>query len=134
MAEPRFEGRTRDIESISAASTGVYWQTIDLFKKGVERSIESQKQFLEIAFQQNADTANLCRSIFGNIPGAQYMFDFAEQTMDQFLSLQRKALDIMGQQSSDMAESAKTQGERASRMASESVEAASQRDRERKTA
>ena len=129
MAEPRYEGRTRDVESIQAASTGVYWQTIDLFRKGMERTIESQRQWLEIAFQQNADAANLCRSMFGNIPGAEPIFDFAEHTMDQFIDLQRKTLEVMGQQSSEVAESAKSQGERAARIAREAAEAASQRER-----
>lgn len=129
MAEPRYEGRTRDVESIQAASSGVYWQTVDLFRKGMERTIESQRQFLDIAVQQNADAANLWRSMFGNIPGAEPIFDFAERTMDQFIDLQRKALEVMGQQSSEVAESAKSQGERAARIARETAEAASQRER-----
>ena len=132
MPEPRYEGRTRDVERGIQETTGVYWQTIDLFKKGVERTIETQRQFLEIATEQNADAANLCRQMFGNIPGVEPFWNLAEQTMDQFIQFQRKTLDVMGQQTSEMAESAKQQGERGARMARETVETAERQQREQR--
>ena len=129
MPEPRYESRTRDVVQ---ETTGVYWQTIDLFKRGVERSIETQKQFLDIAYRQNADAANLWRQIFGNIPGVESFCDLAEQTMDQFIQFQRKTLDAIGQQSGEMAESARQQGERGARMARETVESAERQQREQR--
>ena len=131
MPEPRYEGRTRDVERSIQETTGVYWQTIDLFKRGVERTIESQKQILDIAYQHNTDAANLCRQVFGNIPGVEQFWDLAEQTMDQFIQFQRKTLDAIGQQSGEMAEGAKQQGERGARMARETVEGAERQQRER---
>ena len=133
MPEPRYEGRTHEAERSIQATTDVYWQTIDLFKRGVERTIESQKQLLDIAFQQNADAANLWRQMFGNLPGIGQFCDFAEHTVDQFLQLQRNTLDVIGQQSTEMADTAKTQGERTARVARETVEGA-ERQRERKSA
>ncbi len=131
MPEPRYEGRTRDVERSIQETSGVYRQTIDLFRKGVERTIESQKQFLDIAHQQNSDAANLCRQMFGNIPGVEPFWDLAEQTMDQFVQFQRRTLDAIGQQSGEMAESAKEQGERGARVARETVEGAERQQRER---
>jgi translation elongation factor EF-G len=131
MAEPRYEGRTRDIASPVpvAQSAGLYWETMDLFRKGMERTIESQRQWLEVVFQQNEEAARLCRSMFGSIPGAEPMFDFAQQTFDQFLHLQRKALELVGQQNTEMAESARKQGERAAHVVREAAESTGQRER-----
>src|ERR1700693_4295529 len=102
MAEPRFEGHSRDAErslhSVQSTSAEVYWQTVELFKKAMERGIEVQKQFLDIAYQQGSDATNLWKSMFGNFPGAEPIFDFAKQTFDQFIQMQRKTLDMMGQQ------------------------------------
>ena len=132
MPEPRYEGRTRDVERSIQETTGFYTQTIDLFRKGVERTIETQRQFLDIAYQQNADAANLWRQMFGNIPGVEPFCDLAEHTMDQFLQFQRKTLDVMGQQTGEIAESAKQQGERGARVARESVEGADRQQREQR--
>ena len=130
MPEPKYEGRTRDVERGIQETTGAYWQAIDLFKRGVERTLESQRQFLDIADQQNADAANLWRQMFGNIPGVEPFWNLAEQTMDQLIEFQRQTLDVMGQQTGEMAESAKQQGERGARVARETVESA-ERQRER---
>ncbi len=132
MPEPRYEGRTRDVEKSIQETTGVYRHTIDLFTRGVERTLETQKQFLDIAYQQNADAANLWRQMFGSIPGVEPFCDLAEQTMDQFIQFQRKTLDAIGQQSGEMAESAKQQGERGARVARETVETAERQQREQR--
>ena len=150
MPEPRFEGHTRDaersaersIEAVQSASTDVYWQTVELWKRGVERTLETQRQFLDIASQQSSDVANLWKSMFGNVPGAEHIFDFAEQTFGQFIEMQKKTLDMMGQQGTEMADTARQQGERTIRagreMGREMGEAAQRggvdRERERKTA
>ena len=132
MPEPRYEGRTRDVEKSIQETAGAYRQTVDFFWKGVERTIESQKQILNIADQQNAEAANLWRQMFGNIPGVEQFCDLAEQTVDQFLQFQRKALDVIGQQSGEMAETAKQQGERGARVARETVESAERQQREQR--
>ncbi len=133
MPEPRFEGHSRDaersIQSAQSASADVYWQSVELFRRGVERSIESQRQFLDAASQQSSDAANLWKMMFGNLPGAEPLFDFAEQTVGQFLEMQRKTLDILGQQGGEMAETAKQQGERTVRATHEATEQAGQRER-----
>lgn len=134
MAEPRFEGQSRDAErslqAVQSTSTEAYWQTVELFKKGMERGIETQKQLLDIAYQQGSDATNLWKSMFGNFPGAELIFDFAEQTFDQFIQMQRKTLDMMGQQGYEVAETAKEQGERTARAARETTEQVErQRDR-----
>ena len=132
MPEPRYEGRTRDVERSIQETTGFYTQAIDLVRKGVERTLETQRQFLDIAYQQNADVANLWRQLFGNIPGVEQFCDLAEQTMDQFLQFQKKTLDVMGQQTGEMTESAKQQGERGARTARETVESAERQQREQR--
>ena len=132
MPEPRYEGRTRDVEKSIQETAGVYSQTIDLFRRGVERTIETQRQFLDIADEQNADAANLWRQMFGNIPGVESFCDLAEQTMDQFIQFHRKTLDVLGQQSGEMAEGAKQQGERGARVARETVESADRQQREQR--
>jgi signal transduction histidine kinase len=43
----------------------------DLFRRVVERTIESQKQVLEVASQLNAENIALWRAMFGNFPGAE---------------------------------------------------------------
>src|SRR6266513_2473124 len=130
MPEPRYEGRTRDIEKSIQETAGIYSQSIDLFRRGMERTIETQRQFLDIADEQNADAANLWRQMFGNIPGVETFCSIAEQTMDQFIQFQRKTLDVIGQQGGEMADTAKEQGERGARTARETVEGAERQQRE----
>ena len=130
MAEAKYAGQTRDVERSIQETTGFYWQSIDLFRRGVEATLESQRQFLDIADQQNADTANLWRQMFGNIPGVEQFCDLAERTVDQFIQFQRQTLDAIGQQTGEVAQSAKEQGERAARVGRETVESA-ERQRER---
>jgi hypothetical protein len=123
MAEHKFEPHVRDAEksfqATQSAATDMYKTGIDLFRKGMESSIESQKQVLEVASQLNAETVDLWRTMFRNFPGAEPMFDFAEQTVENFIGVQKRTLDIMGQQSTETAESVKTQGERTARTAHE---------------
>jgi len=130
MPEAKYAGQVRDVERSIQETAGLYGESMDLFKRGVERTIESQRQFLDIADQQNADTANLWRQMFGNIPGVEQFCNLAERTVDQFIQFQRMTLDAIGQQSGEVAESAKQQGERAARVGRETVESA-ERHRER---
>jgi hypothetical protein len=136
MPEPRFEGHSRDaersIQAAQSASAEVYWQTVELFKRGVERTLDAHRQFLDVASQQSSDAANLWKSMFGNVPGAEPIFDFAEQTFGQFIELQRKTLDMMGQQGTEVADTARQQGERTMRAARETTEQASQQAREQR--
>jgi hypothetical protein len=128
MAELRPEDRARDakktFQAAQSASTDVYQTSIDLFRTGMERSIEVQKRVLDIAAQQNADALGWWRSILGNLPNAELMFDFAQQTVEQFFEMQKRTLDIVGQQSAGMAESARTQGERIAQAAGRVAESA----------
>ena len=133
MAEAKYAGQARDVERSIQENAGLYWQSIDLFKRGVERTIETQRQFLDIADVQNADTANLWRQMFGSIPGVGQFCDLAEQTVDQCIQFQRQALDAIGQQTGEASETAKEQGARTARVARETVESA-ERQRERKSA
>jgi hypothetical protein len=138
MATHTVEDYVRDAEKSShatqSAATDVYQTNIDLFRKGMERSIESQKQVLEVASKLNAETVDLWRTMFGNFPGAKPMFNCAEQTVDQLIEMQKRTLDIMGQQGTEMAESAKTQGERTARAAHEATDSATTRQERMKTA
>jgi hypothetical protein len=138
MATHTVEDYVRDAEKSShatqSAATDVYQTNIDLFRKGMERSIESQKQVLQAASQLNAETVDLWRTMFGNFPGAKPMFNFAEQTVDEFFEMQKRTLDIMGQQSTEIAESAKTQGEHTARAAHEATESTTTHRERQKTA
>jgi hypothetical protein len=130
MAEPRLDDTARNMEKqFQTASIDAYQTSIDLFKRGMDRSIDLQKQMLDTVSQQNTDTIELCRSMFSYFPAANPMFDFAEQAFDQFIEVQRMTLDIMGQQGGEVADSAKTQGERTARAVREVSD-----QRERKSA
>jgi hypothetical protein len=62
------------------------------------------------------------------------MFNCAEQAVDQLIEMQKRTLDIMGQQGTEMAESAKMQGERTARAAHEATDSATTRRERMKTA
>lgn len=113
----------REAQQSSAASqsaaTDMYKSGIDLFRKGVERNIEIQKNVLERASQQNAETIDLWRTMFRSLPGAEPILNFTEQTVENFIGMRRRYLEIMCGQYDEMADSAKTQGERTARAAHE---------------
>jgi hypothetical protein len=112
----------------------VYKTTTDLFRKGMEYNIEVQKHLLELASQQNADTVDLWRATFRNFPGAEPMFNLAEQTVENFIGMHRRTLEIMEGQTKETAESAKTQGERTARAAHEMTDSATTQQELMKTA
>jgi hypothetical protein len=138
MTERKFEHEVRDAEksfqATQSAATDVYETGIDLFRKGMERNIEIEKHLLEAASQQNADTVDVCRTMLGNFPGAQPMLNFAEQTVENFIGMRRKYLEIMSGQNNEMADSAKTQGERMTRAAHEATESTTTQRERQKTA
>lgn len=134
MAEQKYERDThntqKSFQATRAAATDVYKTGIDLFQRGIERNIEVQKNALDVAVQLNTETLDLWRTVFQNFPGAEPMFTLAEQMVDTFIETHRRALDIMGQQSNEVAESAKAQGERTAR-ASVEIKESAQREREK---
>jgi signal transduction histidine kinase len=75
MADHAVQVHARDAEKSShatqSAATDVYKTGFDLFRRGMESSIESQKQVLEVASHLNAETVDLWRTVFGNFPGAE---------------------------------------------------------------
>jgi signal transduction histidine kinase len=75
MADHAVQDHARDAEKSShatqSAATDVYKTGFDLFRRGMESSIESQKQVLEVASHLNAETVDLWRTMFGNFPGAE---------------------------------------------------------------
>jgi hypothetical protein len=123
MTEHKVEHDVRDaqksFQATQSAATDVYKTTIDLFRKGMERNIETQKHGLGLTSQQNADTVGLWRTMFGNFPGAEPMLNFTEQTVENFIGMRRRYLEMMTGQYNEMADSAKTQGERTARAAHE---------------
>jgi hypothetical protein len=136
MPETRFDENVHDagrnFQAAQSTSSDIFQTNIDLFRKGVQRTIESQRQVLEAASELNTETVDVWRKIFANIPGAQPVFNFAEQTVDQFIDIQLKTLDILGQQSAEFADTAQDQGERATRATKEMTESAtSPRDRQK---
>ena len=123
MGEHKFEPHVRDTEksfqASQSAATDMYKTNIDLLRKGMERSIEAQKNALELASRQNADIVDLWRAMFRGFPGAEPMFNWAEQTVENLIGMRRSYLDIVSGQSKEMSESAKTQGERTMQAAHE---------------
>jgi hypothetical protein len=123
MEEHRSEHNVRDAEksfqASQSAATNTYKTNIDLLRKGMERGIEVQKNALELASQQNADTVDLWRAMFRGLPGAEPMFNWAEQSVENLIGMRRRYLDIVSGQGEEMSESAKTQGERTKQAAHE---------------
>lgn len=95
-----------------SVATDMYAMGIDLFRKGMERNVEVQKQVLEAASQQNAETIDLWRTMLRSLPGAEPMLNFTEQTVENFIGMRRRYLEIM-------TDTAKTQGEQAAQAAHE---------------
>ncbi len=126
MAEHKFEQETRDIQKsfqdAQAASTDAYKTGVDLFRKGVERNIAVQKQLLDAAAQQNAESADVWRRMYGSIPGAEPILTLTEQAVENFIDLPRRYLDLMEEQNNEMAGSAKSQADRTERTAHEMTE------------
>jgi signal transduction histidine kinase len=75
MADHTAEDHARVAEKSARATQfaacDVYETSVDLFRRVVERTIESQKQVLEVASQLNAENIALWRAMFGNFPGAE---------------------------------------------------------------
>jgi hypothetical protein len=134
MAEQKVERDTRDaqksFQATQSAATDVYKTGIDLFRRGMGRNIEVQKRVLDAASQLNAETVDLWRTTFRNFPGAGQMFNLAEQTVENVIGMRRSFLDMIEGQSDEMAESAKTQGERTARATHEITESV-QRERQK---
>ncbi len=126
MAEHRFEQENRDIQKslqdAQAASTDTYKAGIDLLRKGVERNIAIQKQVLDAAAQQNAESANVWKKVYGCFPGAESIVTLTEKVVENAINLPRKYLDIMEEQSNEIAGSAKSQADRTERTAQETTD------------
>src|ERR1700694_3436828 len=128
MAEHKSEGHTRDAqESFQDArytATDAYKTGIDLFRRGMERNIEVQKQVLDAAAQQNAEVFDMWKSMYGILPGAEPMLTLTEQTVETLIDLRRGFLDILEGESDEVAGSAKKQADRTERAAQEMTEEA----------
>lgn len=133
MAEYKPESEARDIrksfQDSQSNATDAYQTGVDLFRRGMERNIKVQKHVLDLAAQQNAETADLWRAMWGDFPGAESLLTLSEQTVENVIDLQRRSLDIIEGQGQDLAGSAKSQAERTSRAAYEMSEAGSERER-----
>ena len=125
MAEQRFEQHVRDTEKsvleAQIAATDMYKMGIDLFRKGMQRNIAIEMHALDLASEQNSENADLCKSMFRSIPGAEPMFNSAEQMVENLIGMGRRFLDTMGKQSDEMSESAKRQEERMSQASHELI-------------
>ncbi len=119
MAEHKSERDTRDtqksFQAAQTAATDEYRTGVDLFKSVMGCGIEVQKRALKAVSQLNAETVDLWRKMFRSFPGSELLFNLAEQTVENFIGMRRSYLDMMERQSNEMAESAKTQGERTAR-------------------
>lgn len=139
MAEHKFERHNRDaqesLQDAQSAATDAYKTGIDLFRRGVDRSIVVQKQVLDAAAQQNAEIAAMWRTMYGSFPGAEPMLTLTEQTVESFIDLRRRFLDLLEGESDEVAGSAKKQAERTERAAHEMTdEARAHRERQKSTA
>lgn len=134
MAEQKYERETRDKQKsfqATQSTADVYKTGIDLFRSGMGCNIEVQKCVLDAVSQLNAETVDLWRRTLLNFPGAELMFNLAEQTVENFIGIHRSFLDMMAEQSNEIAKSSKTQGERTARAAHEMTESATpQRNRQ----
>jgi hypothetical protein len=134
MADHKFEHDTREarksLNDAQSAAVDEYTTGVDLFRKGLERTVKVQKQMLELASQQNAETIDLWRTMFRDFPAAEPILKFTEQTIENFIGAHRRYLDIAEGTTNDMAESAKTQGAETARAAQEMTQSTtSQRER-----
>lgn len=66
------------------------------------RSIETQKSVLELGSQQNAATVDLWRAMFRDLLGAEPMFNWAEQTVENLIGMRRRYLDTVSGQSNKL--------------------------------
>ncbi len=132
MAEHKLEFENRDVQKsfqeAGSAATDAYKTGIDLFRRGMERTITVQKQMLDAASQQNAEAAETWRRMYGSIPGAEPLFTLTEQTVGNFIDLRKRFLDIIEGQSDELAGSAKRHAEQTERAAHEM---ASHRERQK---
>jgi hypothetical protein len=139
MAEHKFERHNRDaqesFQDARSAATDAYKTSIDLFRRGMERNIEVQKQVLDAAAQQNAEIFDLWKSMYGSLPGAEPMLTLTEQTVETLIDLRRSFLDILEGESDEVAGSAGKQADRTERATQEMTEAArAHRERLKQTA
>lgn len=103
----------KSFQATQSAATNAYKTGIDLFEKGIQRNIELQKHAMQLISEQNAETINLWRV------GAEQVFNLAQQTVEDFIGMRQRYLNVLGEQIKGMADSEKTQGERTERAAYE---------------
>jgi hypothetical protein len=126
-------GRFSD-ENTRIPTSELFESGIELYKGWLERTAEVQKHMLDAVAEQNAQTAELSRRIFQDVPGAEAWLNLAEQSMANLIDMQRQYLDFVEQQSAKTADFEKAQGERTARFAGESADAEIGDQGERKTA
>ena len=99
-------------ETLAATPSDFVRAGCDLFKKGVERNAEVHKHMLDTVAQHNADAADVWRDMFRSVPGAERWLNFAEQSFQNFLAMQRQFVEFIGQRSKEAADITKEQGEK----------------------
>jgi hypothetical protein len=72
-----------------------------LFLKSIERISEIQKQAIDFATQQNADTVSVLKKMTAKVPGASNLpvFDLTTETVSRFADTQKSAINFVVEQS-----------------------------------
>lgn len=75
-------------------------ETVTLFLRGIERIAEVQKQFVDIAVQQNNEMTELLKKTSAKIPGIPRlpMLDLATGAVNRYANVQKSAVDFFVEQ------------------------------------
>jgi len=90
----------------------------NLFLKGVKRAADMQKQSLDAAAQQNAETMETYKKSSPPLPGGN-IFELAGQAFDRYVEAQKNVIDQVVQQTAAMVETSKERSTSASNVANE---------------
>ena len=95
------------IEAVTTEATSCPFASATLFSKGLERVIEASKTSLDLAVEQNAEVLASCKKALNasSMPGL-FLFDWAGQAFEGYVTLQKSLLDFTVEQSNTLAEAA----------------------------
>jgi hypothetical protein len=93
------------MEAVTTEATSCPFASATLFSKGLERVIEASKTSLDLAVEQNAEVLASCKKALNAsfMPGL-FLFDWAGQAFEGYVTLQKGLLDFTLEQSNTLAE------------------------------
>ena len=75
-------------------------EAANIFLRGMERIAEMQKQFIDLAVQQNKETVEVLKKAAAKIPGAPRfpMLDLAQGAVNRYADIDKSAMDFFVEQ------------------------------------